>query len=168
MDCTNRYLHLRTHCSFCSCICHYYYYTIWMSLVTISCTSLEPAVIPTAQASSFTLQYFPYHCDVPSIAVFCGESIECFPGTASKFFLRLFVTISVAPIIIGIIVHIRFHIRCISVHKRLYYYYYSDRPIGLFRCPTKPTKTYKPRSLFYLHEPYAPNRPSKQIIKQYN
>jgi hypothetical protein len=23
-------------------------------------TSLEPAVIPTAQASSFTLQYFPY------------------------------------------------------------------------------------------------------------
>jgi hypothetical protein len=24
-------------------------------------TSLEPAVTPTAQASSFTLQYFPYH-----------------------------------------------------------------------------------------------------------
>jgi len=24
-------------------------------------TSLEPAVIPTAQASSFTLQYFPYY-----------------------------------------------------------------------------------------------------------
>ena len=28
-------------------------------------------------------------CDVPSIAVFCSESIECFPGTASKFFFRL-------------------------------------------------------------------------------
>ena len=25
-------------------------------------TSLEPAVISTAQASSFTLQYFPYYC----------------------------------------------------------------------------------------------------------
>ena len=25
-------------------------------------------------------------CDVPSIAVFCNESIECFPGTASKFY----------------------------------------------------------------------------------
>jgi hypothetical protein len=25
------------------------------------CTSLEPAVIPTDQASSFTLQYFPYY-----------------------------------------------------------------------------------------------------------
>ena len=24
-------------------------------------TSLEPAVIPTAHASSFTLQYFPYY-----------------------------------------------------------------------------------------------------------
>ena len=27
-------------------------------------------------------------CDVPSVAVFCCESIECFPGTASKFFLN--------------------------------------------------------------------------------
>ena len=49
-------------------------------------TSLEPAVIPTTQASSFTLQYSPYTCDVPSTAVFCNESIECFPGTASKFY----------------------------------------------------------------------------------
>jgi hypothetical protein len=37
-------------------------------IVIVSChrpflpaTSLEPAVIPTAQASSFTLQYFPYY-----------------------------------------------------------------------------------------------------------
>jgi hypothetical protein len=28
-------------------------------------------------------------CDVPSIAVFCSESIACFPGTASKFFFKL-------------------------------------------------------------------------------
>ena len=27
----------------------------------LSGTSLEPAVIPTAHASSFTLQYFPYY-----------------------------------------------------------------------------------------------------------
>jgi len=56
-------------------------------------------------------------CDVPSIAVFCNESIECFPGTAPKFFLKLLVTIPVAPIIIGIIVHFRFHIRCIVVSR---------------------------------------------------
>ena len=42
-------------------------------------------------------------CDVPSIAVFCSESIECFPGTASKFFLKLLVTIPVAPIITGLL-----------------------------------------------------------------
>jgi len=34
-------------------------------------------------------------CDVPSIAVFCRESIERFPGMASKFFLKLLVTIPV-------------------------------------------------------------------------
>ena len=56
-------------------------------------------------------------CDVPSKAVFCSESIECFHGTASKFFLKLLVTIPVAPIIIGIIVHFKFHIRFISIHK---------------------------------------------------
>jgi hypothetical protein len=42
-------------------------------------------------------------CDVPSTAVFCSESIECFPGTASKFFFKLLVTIPVAPIITGIL-----------------------------------------------------------------
>ena len=43
-------------------------------------------------------------CDVPSIAVFCSESIECFPGTVSKFFFKLLVTIPVAPTIIIIII----------------------------------------------------------------
>jgi hypothetical protein len=43
-------------------------------------------------------------CDVPSIAVFCSETIECFPGTASRFFLKLLVTIPLTPIIIIIII----------------------------------------------------------------
>ena len=68
-------------------------------------TSLEPTVIPTAQTSRFTLQYFPYYVRCSSIAVVCSESIECFPGTASKFFLKLLITIPVAPIITGIIVN---------------------------------------------------------------
>jgi hypothetical protein len=41
-------------------------------------------------------------CVVPSTAVFCSESIKCFPGVASKFFLKTFVTIPVAPVITGI------------------------------------------------------------------
>ena len=63
-------------------------------------------------------------CDVPSIAVFCGESIECFPGTVSKFFFKLLVTVPVAPVITGTIVHFRFHIRCISIHKLLYFNFF--------------------------------------------
>ena len=43
-------------------------------------------------------------CDVPSIAVFCSESIECFPDEASKFFLKLLASIPVAPIVTGIII----------------------------------------------------------------
>ena len=56
-------------------------------------------------------------CDVPSTAVFCSESIEFLPGIASILFLKLLVTIPVAPIITGIIVHFRFHIRCISIRN---------------------------------------------------
>ena len=56
---------------------------------------------------------------------FCNESIEYFPGTASKFFLKLLVTIPVAPIITGINVHFRFHIRCISIRKLLYFNFFS-------------------------------------------
>ena len=64
-------------------------------------------------------------CDVPSIAVFCSESIEWFPGIVSKFSFKLLVTIPVAPIITGTIVHLRFHIRCISIHKLLYFNFFS-------------------------------------------
>ena len=64
-------------------------------------------------------------CDVASIAVFCIESIECFRSTDSKFFLKLLVTIPVAPIITSIIIHFRFHIRCISIHKLLYFNFFS-------------------------------------------
>ena len=59
-------------------------------------TSLEPAVILTAQASHCST--FRIMCDVPSTAAFCSESIECFPGTASKFFSKLLVTIPAATI----------------------------------------------------------------------
>ena len=46
-----------------------------------------------------------------------SESVQYFPGMASKFFFKTFVTIPVAPGITGIIIHFMFHIR-------LYYYYY--------------------------------------------
>jgi len=80
---------------------------------------------PSLRLQASHCSTFRIMCDVPSIAVFCNESKECFPGTASKFFLKLLVTIPVASIIIGIIVHFRFHIHCISIHKLLYFNFFS-------------------------------------------
>jgi hypothetical protein len=40
-------------------------------------------------------------CDVPSMAVFCRESIECCPGIVSRYFCKLLLTIPVAPMING-------------------------------------------------------------------
>ena len=101
---------------------------IWMSLVT----GLFFLVLLLNQRWSLLLRLQGSHCstfrimcDVPSIAVFCSESIECFPGTGSKFSFKLLVTIPVAPIITGTIVHFRFHIRCISIHKLLYFNFFS-------------------------------------------
>jgi len=79
-----------------------------------------PHTLQASHCSTFRIM-----CDVPSTTVFCSESIECFPGIASKFFLKLPFTIPVAPIITGTIVHLRFHIRCISIHKLLYFNFFS-------------------------------------------
>ena len=79
-----------------------------------------PLTLQASHCSTFRIV-----CYVPSIAVFCSESIECFPGIVSKFFFKLHVTIPVAPIITGTIVHFRFHIRCSSVHKLLHFNFFS-------------------------------------------
>jgi len=79
-----------------------------------------PLRLQASDCSAFRIM-----CEIPNIAVFCSESIECFPSTASKFVLKLLVTIPVAPIITGIIVHFRFHILCISIHKLLYFNFFS-------------------------------------------
>ena len=97
---------------------YYYYYYYYYFLVTglfflvilLNQQWYTPLRLQASHCSTFRIM-----CDVPSIAFFCSESIECFPGTASKFFLKLLVTITVAPIITGIIVHFRFHIRCIII-----------------------------------------------------
>jgi hypothetical protein len=58
--------------------------------------------------------------DVSSKAIFFSESIECFRGIAYRFIYKLFITIPVAAIIIGIIVHFRFYIYFISILKLMF------------------------------------------------
>jgi hypothetical protein len=55
----------------------------------------QPLRLQASHCNTFRIM-----CDIPSIAVFCSESIECFPGTASKFYLKLLVTIIIIIIII--------------------------------------------------------------------
>ena len=62
-------------------------------------------------------------CDVPTIAVFCSESVECFPGIASRFFFKPFYC-SGDSTYYGIIIHFMFHISCISIHKFLYFVFF--------------------------------------------
>jgi hypothetical protein len=44
---------------------------------------------------------------------------------ASRFLFKPFVTIPVATVINGIIAHFIFYIRCISIHKLLYFNFFS-------------------------------------------
>ena len=92
--------------------CCYCYCCVVVVYVVVSCLRLSFLVLLLSLRCSPLLllqvsdsSTFHIMCDVPSIAVFCSESVECFPGTASKFFLKRLVTIPVAPIINGITVH---------------------------------------------------------------
>ena len=82
------------------CCCYYYYYyyyTICMSPVTdlffpvllLNQRWSPPLTLQASHCSTFRIM-----CDVPSIAVFCSESIECFPGTVSKFVFIIIIIIT--------------------------------------------------------------------------
>ena len=43
-------------------------------------------------------------CDVPNIAIFFKECIECFPGISSKFLLKLFLLLLLLLLLIIIVV----------------------------------------------------------------
>ena len=64
-------------------------------------------------------------CDVLTTVVCCSESTEYFPGMASKCFSKAFVAIPVAPVTTDIFTHFIFHISCNSIHKLLYFSFFS-------------------------------------------
>jgi hypothetical protein len=89
---------------------------------------------PTLQASHCST--FRIMCDVPSTAVFCSESIECFPHTASRYFLKLFVTNPVSPITTGTTVHfycLGIASKLVSIVCNMIHYYGEEL---LLPCPT--------------------------------
>ena len=85
---------------------YYYYYVTW-SLVTgpfFPVRFLNQRWTPSLRFQVSHCSAFRSMCDVPSIAVFCKESVRCAPGIACRLFFKLRVTIPVAPIIIIIII----------------------------------------------------------------
>ena len=79
-----------------------------------------PLRLQVSHCSTFRIM-----CVVPNTAVFCSESIEFFFVITSKFFLKLFVTLPVAPVITGIILLFRIHIHYISIPKLLHFNVFS-------------------------------------------
>ena len=112
--------------------CCYCYCCVVVVYVVVSCLRLSFLVLLLSLRCSPLLllqvsdsSTFHIMCDVPSIAVFCSESVECLPGMATKDFLKPFVTIPVAAVVTGIILHLIFHNLCISIHKLSYFSFFS-------------------------------------------
>jgi len=76
---------------------------------------LNQRLTPPLRLQASHCSTFRIMCDVPSTAVFCSESVERSPGTASKSFFKTFVTDPVVPVINGIIIHFIFYARCLSL-----------------------------------------------------
>ena len=112
---------------------YYCYYVVSYHRPFLLGTSpFKPMEIPTPQVSSFRLSIFRIMCDVPGICVFCSASIKSFTGIASKFFHKPFVTILVAAVIASIIIHLKFYFHCISIHKLLYFSFFSPAFFSAF------------------------------------
>jgi len=80
---------------------------------------------PPLRFQSSDCNTFHIMCDVPGICVFCSASIKSFGGMASKFFHKPFLTLPMAAAITGIMMHLKFYIHCISIHKLLYFSFFS-------------------------------------------
>jgi len=98
------------------CLCHRHFFLVIF---------LKQRWSPLLRFQASHCSTFRIMCDVPSIAVFCSGSIECFPGRISKFIFKLLVSIPVVPIFTSTIVHFTFHIRCISINTLLYINFFS-------------------------------------------
>ena len=73
----------------------------------------------------FYISTFRSVCAVPNMAVFCSSLTSCFTHMLLAYFLNDFETVPVAPIITGITFVFKFHMRCISIVRSLYFRIFS-------------------------------------------
>ena len=67
---------------------YYYYYVVVTGLFALVLLLLNQRWSPPLRLQISHCSTFRIMCDVSSIAVFCSESIECFPGRVSKSFSK--------------------------------------------------------------------------------
>ena len=89
------------------------------------------SLVPALALLYFYVSTFRSMCAVPNMAVFCSSFISWFPGMLLIYFLYDFEMVQVAPIITGII----FHIRCISIVRSLYFNIFSASFLITFLSP---------------------------------
>ena len=73
----------------------------------------------------FYISTFRSLCAVPNKALFCSSLTSWFPGMLLTYFLNDFEIVPVAPINTGITFVFRFHMRCISIVRSLYFRIFS-------------------------------------------
>ena len=108
---------------------------IFIIIIIVSChrpflpgTSLEPAVIPTAQASSFTLQYFPYY-------IWCSKYYYYY-----YYYLLLLSFHSVAAVL-ALVTNKNKYNETVQKHSKYKYTYYQNTHTYTKPHITKPVKT---------------------------
>ena len=69
----------------------------------------------------FYISTFRSMCAVPNMAVFWSSLTSCFPGMLRTYFLNDFEIVPFAPVITGITFVFKFHVRCISIVRSLYF-----------------------------------------------
>ena len=127
--------------------CKQRYHPYWVSVFVIACVqdiyNYIPAThdVPTvysvaavlytcnvisraAHVVCFYVSTFSSMCSLPSMAVFCGSLVSCFPGVFLRYCLSDSEKLPAASVITGVTFVFALHMRWISIVKFFYFYYY--------------------------------------------
>jgi len=135
--------HISTVYSFCS-------HSVFTVCVTFTCVSHVKCFLLLKQQATYRSM-----CAVPVWQFFCISFISCFPAMLLRNFMNEFEMVPVAPIISGITVVFKFHMRWISVVKALYFRIFSASLLVTFLSPEISTSV-KHTFLFNYYEFWCP------------
>ena len=96
---------------------------------------VPPSLVPALALLFFYDSTFRSMCAVPNMTVFCSFLTSWFPGMSLTYFLNDLERVPVAPIITGITLAFRFHMRRISVVRSLYFKIFSASFLITFLSP---------------------------------